>query len=55
MKQGLREFLENVRDHFDSIAIRVERDGRWYSRFLNECTPEEVINWMIEFIETRDL
>lgn len=28
-----------IREHADTIAVRVELDGKWYSRFISELPP----------------
>lgn len=42
MDWSLMSFEEReqfIREHADRIAVRVELDGNWYSRFLTELPP----------------
>ena len=49
----VKNYLRSVRDRFDSIPIRVERDGKWVSKYLSECSIKEIFDWMIFWIDTR--
>lgn len=43
----LKEFLSQLVEDWDSIAIRAFQDGRWQSLFLAEITDsKQIVDWI---------
>lgn len=47
----MRELLTYVREHGDSIYVRARVDGKMSTVALNDLTPEEWTNTVLEFMK----